>query len=367
VKQFYMPVLKFKQAEYMALWELKETEKDLIVPFFELPPITYDFAKSQEPETLEKQVIQNAGYLDKRWAERPAFIDGTLIENKVLAGGRCPLTLFFQSLESSLATQVLPVVSIRNNDAYKKAVKELLDEDYTQSVCIKTYLDDFLESNFADNLNILIAYLDLEPEEMHLVIDLKKPENFSDYQNFANVVLHVMTSIPHYAVWLSITLCGSAFPRSMSEIKAPGQIVTRSEWLLYKQVVSTLEPHHRTFNFGDYGIENTEYTEYQPKFMRASASIKYTIDDGWYITKGTVLKTKVDYRQFLVHSKILVDSDFFCGEAYSAGDKKIAAYAGKDPKGTGNPGVWKRIGFNHHFTKVINDLSATPGASLALV
>lgn len=362
-----MPVLKFKQAEYMALWELKESDKDAIVPFFELPPITYDFAESQVPKTLEEQVIKNAGYLDKRWAERPAFIDGTLIEDEVLADGGCPITLFFQSLESSLETQVLPVVSIRNNDGYKKAVRELLDKNYTQSVCIKTYLDDFLESDFTEKLNNLIAYLGLEPEQMHLVMDLKKPENFSDYQNFANVVLHVMTSMPHYAEWHSITLCGSAFPRSMSEIKTPGQIVTRSEWLLYKQVISILEPQHRVFNFGDYGIDKTEYTEYQPKFMRGSASIKYTIDDGWYITKGTVLKTKADFQQFLAHSKLLVDTGFFCGETYSAGDKKIAAYAGGSAKGTGNAGTWKRIGFNHHFTKVINDLSATPGASLALL
>jgi hypothetical protein len=48
----YMPVLKWRQGEYQALWRLNDAQKARIVPLIEVTPPDFDFEQWQPKKTI---------------------------------------------------------------------------------------------------------------------------------------------------------------------------------------------------------------------------------------------------------------------------------------------------------------------------
>ena len=139
--------------------------------------------------------------------------------------------------------------------------------------------------------------------------------------------------------------------------KGPSE-VTRGEWIFYKTLMDKLKKttFYRHINYGDYGIIAPGHFIYDVRKDR-SANIRYTHDNIWYVVKGSSIKQN-GYEQYIELAKDIVDSNYYFDEHFSSGDKDLKKRASNNNKKPGNTPFWNKVGFNHHFEKVLTDLRA---------
>jgi hypothetical protein len=145
----------------------------------------------------------------------------------------------------------------------------------------------------------------------------------------------------------------------MADIKGPSQTVTRSEWLLYKKVVAKLPAGFEPPTFGDYAISSADMPKGDMRLLKPSASVRYTINDAWLITKGSNVRDN-GFEQFRDRCGDVVNSGLALPAGYSAGSDYVRGCHAKTEK-TGNLTTWRWVGTNHHITKVVDDLASLFG------
>jgi hypothetical protein len=143
----------------------------------------------------------------------------------------------------------------------------------------------------------------------------------------------------------------------MAEIKTNYELIQRSEWLLYKRLVEGLSSKKiRVPTFGDYGINHPDVLSLDMRFVKPSATIRYTIDDKWLIVKGLNVRDH-EYGQYRGHCRSVMASSHFSGKNFSQGDKYISDCA-DGLASTGNLSTWREVGTNHHLEKVVSDIAS---------
>ena len=66
----YVPILKWRQGEYLALGQLHPNVKDKVIPLIEIPPIEWDFEQKKEAKTIDEHLKPFANRLVKKWKYR---------------------------------------------------------------------------------------------------------------------------------------------------------------------------------------------------------------------------------------------------------------------------------------------------------
>ncbi|RZM22580.1 MAG: hypothetical protein EOO88_28965, partial [Pedobacter sp.] len=116
----------------------------------------------------------------------------------------------------------------------------------------------------------------------------------------------------------------------------------------------------RQFVFGDYGIVHPEKPEIDPKIMRATAKIRYTMEDCWLVIKGEGLHKGDRYKQYFSLAEILASDPIFEGPDFSWGDDHVVNCSNRNTT-TGNPTTWVKVDTNHHITFVVRQLNRILG------
>ena len=114
----------------------------------------------------------------------------------------------------------------------------------------------------------------------------------------------------------------------------------------------------RVPSFGDYAVNYPEETFVDPRIMRMSANLRYTLDSEWLILRGRNTR-QFGFEQFRDLCSSLVMKSEFAGPSFSAGDKFIDDCA-QGSTGPGNATVWRRVGTSHHLTHVSNQIANLP-------
>jgi hypothetical protein len=91
------------------------------------------------------------------------------------------------------------------------------------------------------------------------------------------------------------------------------------------------------------------------RLLKPSASVRYTIDEAWLITKGNNVRDN-GFEQFRDRCGDVVKSGKAFATGYSAGSDYVRGCYAKTEK-TGNLTTWRWVGTNHHITKVVDDLA----------
>jgi hypothetical protein len=145
----------------------------------------------------------------------------------------------------------------------------------------------------------------------------------------------------------------------MGNIKKQEEIIPRYEWQLYKALVNALKKASlRLPAFGDYVINHPKLLEIDPRIANPSATIRYTIDNSWYIVKGkNVRDKKFGFKQYRNLCRQVLASGYYCGLDFSWGDNYIQECASGTGK-TGNLSTWRQVGTNHHIEKVTRDIAS---------
>lgn len=355
----YVPWLRWKQGEYLALRRLSSFGKDSIVPLIEVPEIGFDF----ETRALSKSVDEHLEHLARRvkqnWGTRPCLVDMRLIDPQDrMADGQHPAEFVFEELRAEGVIST-PVITPSPDPNFERVIEEVAASD-GRGICLRVGIVEAASEDLEDLIEGLLRKYGLTAAECDFILDVGAP-SFKPLQGFAGLVQRIISQIPDLDRWDSFTLIGTSFPSSMTQVPFGLSTVPRYEWKLYKRLAPKLAAAGlRIPNFGDYGINHPEVLELDMRLVKPYASLRYTIDDNWLIAKG---KNTRDYGlgQYAGLCQSVVESGLFEGPGFSKGDDYIHGCA-QGLESTGNLTTWRWVGTNHHLERIVRDLATLVAA-----
>jgi hypothetical protein len=360
-----VPILKWKQAEKNALADL--VDKGNITPLIELVMPQYKGEKDDiinDPKGVEQKLILSfrEKYLNticddilESWGEKPIFIDFSLLYTKQL---RIDTVKFVLSKAKEFGLKLIPVINLSDDDSIKTTASALSKENGT-TICLRLVCANFENiEKLNQDISELLALLDRDETTIDLLVDVKNVEELGG-KYFRYIALS--QQIDGIGKWNNYIFAGGAFPKDLSKYNMDeDNFIPRFEWENWNKIIEKGELK-RTPIFADYTIRYPVYDQ-SMEFYHPTASIKYTLENSWFLLKGKKLK----FEMYLGNAKLLMnDSKHYYGENFSAGDKFIADKGRHydkyvlDPsiKGTGNNPQWISAGINHHLVCTAQQLS----------
>ena len=353
----YVPILKGKRAEYDSLRELSPETKAALTPLIEIPPIPWDFEQDEPAKTIDQHLAPVAKSLDDAWAgDRPFFIDLLWIpDTEVMNDGRQPLS-FLCDAARERNLRLIPVTGTRRAEGYQGAVRDAVRAD-NLGFCIRIEGEDLADlARLRDTVDNLLEFVALTPRETDLLIDFNEipAAQVGPMLIAANSVIG---SLPYVTEWRTLTLAGSAFPLNLARFDPQSvNTVQRAEWIIWQAIANRRDRLPRLPTFGDYGINHPEPSdEVDPRLMRMSANLRYTIDEAWLVLKGRNTRD-YGFAQFGNLCRYMIRRPEYRGPDFSWGDRYISDCAA-NAVGPGNATTWRKIGTTHHLTTVTTQIA----------
>jgi hypothetical protein len=353
----YVPCLRWKQGEYQAVWRLPDTTRRAFTPLIEIPELGWDFEEKKEKKTIDELLSDFAlKKVYKKWGSSPCFVDLNLIPAAVrLKNGIHPICFIFNELRAINCISV-PVTGLLRDDKYQQEIKAASEKD-KKGVCLRITIKQAEKRTIKNEIDSLLSTLEVKPGDCDLILDLGAPTNFLPLDGFSMAIQGIVSKLPYLNNYRTFTLLGTSFPETMGSIKEGVEVVPRYEWQLYKRLVNTFKKANlRLPTFGDYAISHPNVLQLDMRIVKPSATIRYTIDDYWYIVKG---KNVRDYgrKQYRKLSKQIMDSRYFYGSAFSWGDNYIQEW-GSEKRNKTSLTMWRQVGTNHHIEKITRDIAS---------
>ncbi len=351
----YVPCLRWKQGEYLALSRLSPTTKQALKPLIEIPEIGYDFENLSDSKTIDEHLAKIAHRVEANWGYQDCFVDIHLIESSErMKTGQHPLAFVFDELRSKGITAV-PVIDLKQDSDCQNAISETIARD-KRGMCIRINIEELAKSDLQNYLDGLLHKHHIRTDECDFILDLGSP-NFVPINGFVNLLTRLIDRLPYLGEWRSFVLIGTSFPRSMAEVPRGLSIRPRNEWLLYTSLIRSLrDSDTRIPIFGDYGINHPDVIRLDMRHVKPNASVRYTIDNAYLIVKGLNVRDH-KFHQYRDLCRDVVRSEHYCGENFSEGDKYISGCA-QGLASTGRLTTWRWVGTNHHLEKVVRDISS---------
>ncbi len=356
----YVPILKTKRAEFTALSQLEPIVKAKVVPILEIEPVPIDPDTEIPDKTYNDMLIGFDQKIASSCDGIPLiYIDGILIEEQFISLGDTYPIINAVNQARSAGFRVIPVSSPTRTPTYLSAIDSLVQNE----VCLRLTTTDLV------NPQLITAYiqrLNISHENIDVVIDLRDmlTEDGLNSGHSRMLALGLINNLPNINSFRTIILASGSFPVDLSNISVGVYSQTRFEWILWQGLHRSGELARQGV-YSDYGVQHPEYARLATRFPSATASVRYTGDDEFWVFRGRLAR-RYGYEQYGAHALAIVNHPEYTGPAFSVGDQEIAGYAQvysqymQNPNGTykfGSPEVWRRIGQNHHITKVVIQLS----------
>jgi hypothetical protein len=359
VKHRYVPCVRWKQGEYQALLRLSPDVREAIMPLIEVPEEGYDFETGAVPKSIDQHLKSFAKRVGDKWGRRPCFVDVKLIDpSKRMEDGTHPIDFVFDGLRLNRVPAV-PTFALDQDTSVEGALaRAALADGY--GICLRISLEELADPLLQSRIGRVLALVASRAELSDLVIDLGAP-NFQPLDGLAQLLERLIATLPFLNEWRSIALIGTAFPSSMAEVPPGLSKVERSEWALYRMLVTRLRGRDvRVPDFGDYVISHPTVVHLDMRFVKPAASLRYTTHDGWLIAKGKNVRDH-KFEQYRALCGTVVNSGGFAGAGFSYGDAYIEACA-FGTASTGSLTTWRTMGTSHHVTQVVQDVASLPYA-----
>lgn len=349
----YVPCLRWKQGEYQALLRLSSSAQESIIPLIEVSEIGYDYESGTDSKSVDEHLSKFAKRVKDKWG-RPCLVDMHLIESpQRMNDGQHPFAFVFDDLRLQ-GILAIPVINLKQDHACQNAIRDIVATDM-RGLCLRISIEEAAAPNLAALLGVLIQQYEVEVNECDFILDLRAP-NFEPIDSFGKLLETIIVKLPHLNNWRSFALIGTSFPQSMGGLRLGESLISRNEWRLYKSIIKRLRVlGTRIPTFGDYGINHPDILSLDMRFVKPSATVRYTVDNGWLIQKGYNVRD-YGYSQYRGLCQAVVASQHYNGPAFSSGDKYIYDCA-QGTESTGHLTTWRWVGTNHHLEKVTRDVA----------
>jgi T4 beta protein len=335
----YVPILRLKRAERVALMKLTNPVRSRITPLLELV-----VTKENSPLTISDN-------LRRQWGPSPFFVDDVNWPGS--ESGKIIVSMVNAMRSHGLLA--IPVTGLDRSQRQQVAVAKIAAED-NRGACIRLCPADLNNSSLEKKLSGLLSLLGLQPAQVDLIVDYRVLADFALPYN------RLSERLPHLLRWRTFTVASGAFGPDLQEYTKNAQYKRpREDWLFWKDEISTPDLKRRP-TYSDYTIQYGYFKE-PPKRSSPSTSIRYAAPEYWVIMRGEGLKTGPGFVQYAAHAKLLCQRNEYRGEKFSDGDLYIDRLRnGLD--GTGNLETVLRAGINHHITLTVTQISNLFGTSI---
>ena len=320
----YIPFLKLKSNEIMAVGELETDLRQAITPFFDFP-----YRKDRTEESFKKTANDMIRKIDKYLEDIPYFyLDNFDVDSKLKIDGSYNYAYLIDICKD---LPIVPVISIDRKTEHMRVVCEAKKSGRLKSdrIALRFAAEDFesfdvVEDDIEECLDgTLKKFADVD-----IVFDCRVCRN----QNLTSLASNINRFIKKFSNVYSvkkIIVAGSSIPASISDILHVEEEIefARAELDVFEQVHNAIGDDFNVA-LGDYRIVSPNYSDVDimPEAMlRITApKIIYTFDRNHYLIRGGAIRThKRGFRQYNDLAAVIVSKPFFRGAEYSFGDNFI--------------------------------------------
>ncbi len=348
-KWIYLPILKWKQGERIALSKLTPAQRSGLLPVLELPAINsaHDGAalRSALPAYLAKVIKEmNNTFtgeqvvgVDSRWLA-PGY-------SKQIA----LLAMVCKSLSGKVACGIVPVIS---ETALMSNAADISKFDDHGAYVLR------LQTTSIEPLQIvplvkLATDNGLKKRNLHLVIDQFAIVKEDSAAKHAAVVPYIDAALA--AQCSSVTVAGGSFPINLMGYKQGEFDIPRVEWRVWERLKA--DPAYKNLRFGDYTVTHPGPIpdDVDPTKMNPSVAIRYARDRDWKLYKAGGFKKGAPNQYRGLCNLLISDPTAYSGPAFSDGDDRYEK-AAVGTIGNGNPSSWRRDATSHHLVFTADQL-----------
>ncbi len=316
----YVPFLKSKINEIIALAELDKDLTPKIAPFFDYPRR----GEGETPDEIKSSTTKLAKSFDKHLDSLDEiYFDIYDIDDAIDIDGE---NVYKHILKSLSEFSIIPVISIDRSAAHIASVFDLKTDGVisTDTVAIRLTPEDYQNYNaVSDDISEDLGYVIDKFKQIDLVLDCRVCTNFDTNKAVSEIINFSRRFCSDYKV-RRVIVSGSSIPASVADVLEANseRHLDRKELNIFKALIS--ECDDIDFIFGDYATVSPNYSDANipPEQMqnRTTAKIIYSYDDYHYFIRGGSLKTK-GADQYFDLAETLCSKVFFRGPPYSFGDK----------------------------------------------
>lgn len=358
----YVPILKGKAGEFGALRQLEMPALSLIKPFFDVARIPLD-GDDQPSRTVDQHLDNFVSGITSVWnSDRSGYFDVYDLDlDSRTANGQHPVSYIADAL-SAASINLVVTSGFDRDDAYQAAVKTA-HRKLRSGLCVRLLRDDIDSVAVTINgIEDLAKSVAVGPEETDVILDFRALEP-AEVASAVGAASEFINSFPGIDKYRSLIVASSGFPQTMSGIPSGSvKMIPRVELQLWGKLADGNPSVSRVPDYSDYGVVHPDLQDINPRVMRASAKIRYTLDDNWLILKGAGLQSHPrKYKQYHDLSSQLASDHRYLGANFSWGDSYIYDCA-SEAVGTGNLQKWVQVDTNHHITFVASQIASLGGS-----
>jgi len=341
----YMPILKWKQGERMAVKNLTAHQCQDIVVMLEL------LAIDAAPDAVALKAALPL-YLSKIVKDiKSAFPEGACIavDTRHIAPGYTRQlrlsSVVCKLLGAKTGRIIIPVVSesaVQANPADLKSLNEFPE------IILRIRTNAITDEQIPDLIQ-QVTDAGISGDKIHLVIDQYSIVGEEPVARAALVEKHLAAALAQGCA--STTLAGGSFPMNLIGYKQGAVEIGRVEWMVWEIIKG---------KSGLSGVRYADYTVTNPAPLPAdldtskvnpSVAIRYTCSNSWRLYKAGGFKNGAP-DQYRGLCQLLITDGVYSQSTFSYGDQCYAE-AAAHRMGNGNPSSWRRDATNHHivFTK----------------
>jgi hypothetical protein len=343
----YVPVLKIKRGEKKALTQIPLNLRRRVTPLLEIVE-----RKEDKAPTVEKHLDTAFAQLAESVMDYPrCLLDAREIE----PDGEPAAAAVFERA-SAEGISFTPVTGLSRSSDVVPALQHR-----HRGLAIRLTREDLEGGHLAHRLTTFVHEHSLARQELDLILDLGAVDDLVMH-GIRALADSFLSAVPDPSTWRNLIMSACAFPLSMGGVdRHSHDFVERSDWLAWRDGMYARRNEVSRFpTFSDCAIQHPTGVEgFDPRYMAASASIRYTIEEAWLLVKGESSRRTRTTLQFPRLATQLVYGhlrEYFAGADHCAGCASIKAAADGAP-GLGSAEVWRRLGTIHHLTRVVQQLS----------
>lgn len=333
----YLPILKWKQGERIALRELTPGQWTDLVPLVELLGID----AAPDLEALRAALPQ---YLEKI---RKAIAKDLPQDKRVLVDIRWvspsyPRQARLLSVVAKHLARFHPVLPVISETMIAREAADLARFVEFDEVCVRLRAPALDPTQISPLVDI-VARSGIRRRAIHLVIDQYSIVN--EQVAAKHAVIRPFLDAALACNCASVTLAGGSFPANLIGFAQGPHDLARVEWRIWSRVHS--QPAYRAVLYSDYAVTNPgPLSDLDPMQMNPSVAIRYAASDFWRLYKaGGFKRGRPD--QYRSLCQLLISDAIYSGRGFSYGDTCYDD-AANHRLGNGNPSSWRRDATSHH-------------------
>lgn len=349
----YVPFLKSKSNEIIALGELSHDVRSQITPFFDYPRNKNGYSEDSFKSSLKKIIKSFKKHISDI---NELYFDNYDIGDSLQIDGEHNYKYLLNELRH---LSVIPVISIDRSTYHMQSVIDLKDNNTIDSdvIAIRLTPEDF-ESFGAikDEIEDILGDTINKFNEVDLIFDCRICNNLNS-GIVSNNITNFKSAFTSKYNTRRIIITGSSIPASIRDLIRVDEegIFQRNEFNIYNNAKISMLTDNLVF--GDYATVSPNYSEVDiiPEAMQniTTAKLIYSFGQSLYVIRGGSIKVN-GFGQYFDLARELCSKAFFRGSIYSIGDD----YFFQKSNRIGNnctPAAVVKPSVNAHITYMVKD------------